>query len=97
MSLHGKQRATVCRYASTIVRRRPGKQKRTTEVAEQWLYCSTCHGTLFESKEKQGQCAVPFRDAANLASVRGVAVLPGVLGVEDVWVLATAHAARANP
>ena len=52
---------------------------RRREVAEQWLYCSTCHGTLFGSEENQGQCAVPFRDAANLSGVRGVAVPPGVL------------------
>ena len=31
MFSHGKQRATVCPYANNIVRRRPGKQKRTID------------------------------------------------------------------
>ena len=70
---------------------------RRAQVSDQWLYCSTCHGTLFENEEKQSQCAVPFRDAASLANVRGVAMPRGVLDVDDVWSRATADAVRANP
>ena len=41
---------------------------RRVDATEQWLYCATCHPTLFEQEDKQAQCRVPFRDAADLAA-----------------------------
>ena len=75
------------RFESTTVRRRhemPG------------LYCATCHSTLFGQKDKQAQCRVPFRDAATLASVRGVAAPPRLVDQDEAWSQATADAARVN-
>ena len=70
---------------------------RRADASEQWLYCSTCHGTLFDTKEKEGQGAIPFRDSASLASVRGVECAAGVLAPDEGWERATAEAAKANP
>ena len=70
---------------------------RRVDATEQWLYCATCHPTLFEQEDKQAQCRVPFRDATSLAGVRGVAAVPRLLDPPEAWTRATADAARANP
>ena len=61
MSLHGKQRATVCRYASTIVRRRPGKQKRTTDE-QKWRSSGSTAAPVMErcSRAKRSRASAQF-------------------------------------
>ena len=98
LCVRSKERAfDVTRAPSCIAALKSRPHHRRAEVSKQWLYCSTCHGTLFENEEKQGQCAVFFRDVVGFASVRSVQSLPCVLDVDDVFARATADAARVNP
>ena len=96
MYSHGTKQAIASRFAITTARSRHGRPGRTTDAGTrpQWLYCATCHPTLFEQADKQDQCHVPFRDAASLVGPRGVAAVPRLLDPPEAWTRATAQKLR---
>ena len=100
MFLCGKKLAIACRCASSTVRRRHGRPNLITDGRTPRSNGSTAAPVmelLFDTKQKEGQGAVPFRDSASLASLRGVECAAGVLATDEGWERATTEAARANP